>query len=299
MIDMTYQLEYKRDGSGFYENGFAGETLGDRKLVYRDAVGLWKLADSDNASKIPSIGITVGNISSGNQGKIVTFGYIGNASWIWTPGGPVFATSTPGELSQTAPSTGNQQIVGYAATGTLLYFTPRQIRGTNSSSPYTKILALPADQFGRPNTNPPTAVDQDNLTLYAFTVNTDHMTAKFPTPVDYVSGAIEFQGIWTNDGGTDDNGKTIKFQLDYQVSAEGESCAGSHANSPKTAEDTYASASGWIEHRTAYVSIAAVDFGSLDCIFAKFSFVTPTGVALTGDPHLLGICMRYLATPDR
>lgn len=296
---MTYPLEYKREGSGFYENGFAGETLGDRKLVYRNSSGLWNLADSDDAAKMPSIGITVGNISSNKKGKVLTFGYIGDASWTWKEGNPIFTTSTPGELSQTAPSTGNQQIVGYAATSTLLYFTPRQTRGTNSPTVYTKVIALPADQFGRPNTNPPTAVDQDNLTLYSFTVNTDHLTAKFPTPTDYVSGPMEFRAIWTNDGGTDDNGKTVKFQLDYQSSTEGERCAGSHANSPKTVEDTYASASGWIEHRTAYVSIAATDFDALDCIYGKFSFVTPTGSALTCKPHLLGVCLRYLATPDR
>ena len=224
---------------------------------------------------------------------------MGDASWSWAPGLPVFATDVPGELSQTPPAIGNQQVIGYAAKTNLLYFLTRQIRGAGSETFYTCEGFLPADQFGKPKTDPPEIVDQDNVTLYAFTLNDDKVTIKFPTPINYVSGSLNFSVAWTNDGGVDDNGKNVKVQLDYQITAEGESIAGSHANSPETIEDTYASASGWIEHRTGYMSISSTDFTLDDCIFLKLSFVTPTGTALTCEPHLIGVCMRYLATPDR
>jgi len=297
---MTYPLEYKYDGSGFYENGEAGENLGNRKLVYRDTFGMWRLADSSSAAKMPSLGITLGAIPSEKYGKILTLGYIGNTSWSWVLGFPIFATDTPGELSQTPPTTGNQQVIGYAGIETdMIYFLPRQIRGTGSETFYTCEGFLPADQFGKPKTDPPEIVDQDNVTLYAFTLNNDKVTIKFPLPTNYVSGPLSFKVAWTNDGGIDDNGKDVKVQLDYQVAAEEETIAGSHANSPKTIEDTYTSASGWIQHRTGYMNIAATDFTFGDCIFLKLSFVTPTGTALSCEPHLLGICMKYLATPDR
>lgn len=160
---------------------------------------------------------------------------------------------------------------------------------------YTKTVSIPGDQFGRPNTNPPTVVDQDNLTLYSFTVNTDQMTWKFPIPSDYDSGPFQFWVVWTNDGGTDDNGKNVKWQLSYQVGKEGDVISGSHVNSPKSVEDTYASALGWVEHHTATMSIAAIDFGGKTCIFIQIMAVTPSGTALSCEPHMLGVCFSYTA----
>lgn len=160
---------------------------------------------------------------------------------------------------------------------------------------YSKTVSVPAEEFGRPNTNPPTVVDQDNLTLYSFTLNTDRVTYKFPIPTDYDSGSFEFWVVWTNDGGVDDNGKDVKWQLDYQVGDEGDAISGSHANSPKSVEDTYTSGSGWVEHHTAHMSIAESDFTGKLCIYLKLSAVTPTGTALTCEPHLIGMCFTYTA----
>lgn len=164
---------------------------------------------------------------------------------------------------------------------------------------YEKTISLGADEFGRPNLNPPTVVDQDNLTLYAFTVDTDKMTLKLPIPSDYYGGDIKFFLIWTNDGGVDDQNTFAKWQLDYQVGAEGDVISGSHANSPKSIEDEYLSASGFVEYHTGYMTIAAADFAGKICLFLKISAVTPTGAALTCEPHLLGLCYTYTATWGR
>ena len=158
-----------------------------------------------------------------------------------------------------------------------------------------KTIPIEADVFGRPNTNPPIVVDIDNLTLYAFTLNTDKMTLKFPVPWDYVSGDIIFNVYWTNDGGVDDNGKFAKWQLDYQVGTAGDVISGSHANSPKVVEDAYSSASGFVEEHTGDMTIAAADFAGKNCIFIKLSAITPAGTALTCEPHLIGMCYTYTA----
>ena len=177
---------------------------------------------------------------------------------------------------------------------TFLDGAPRTLVALTDST-IVKTIPLAADAFGRPNTNPPNVIDQDNLTLYAFTLNTDSLTVKFPVPWDYASGDIIFNVIWTNDGGVDDNGKNAKWQLDYQVGATGDVISGSHANSPKSVEDAYPSASGFVEAHTGNMTIAAADFAGKQCIFAKLSAVTPAGTALTCEPHLVGICYTYTA----
>ena len=160
---------------------------------------------------------------------------------------------------------------------------------------YEKTVAVPAEEFGKPYTNPPTVVNEVNLTLYRFTLNTDKMTYKFPVPSDYAEGDMKFYIIWTNDGGTDDKGKNVKWQLDYQVAHEGDVISGSHANSPKSVEDTYESDSGWVEHHSGIMTIGAADFAGKLCIYIKISAVTPTGTPLTCEPHLIGLCFTYTA----
>lgn len=121
---MLYKLEYKRDGSGFWENGLAGESLGNRKLVYLDTNGVWKLADADAVGRFTCVGITLAAIANGKYGRILTFGYIGLGSWTWaTLGAPIYATSTAGELSQTQPSDGTKiQVVAMAKDSDLIFF---------------------------------------------------------------------------------------------------------------------------------------------------------------------------------
>lgn len=160
---------------------------------------------------------------------------------------------------------------------------------------YTKLLNLPADEFGRPNVNPPTVVDQDNLTLYRFTLNTDRLTAKLPPPSDYANGPLEFNVVWTNDGGVDDNGRNVRWQIQYQVGSEGDVISGNHANSPKQVDDIYASALGWVEHHSNFMQIAGIDFLNEECIYVRFMAITPVAPALTCEPHMLGVCLRYKA----
>ena len=293
-----YQLEYRRNGSGFWENGLAGETLGAKKLVYRDATGAWSLADATAAATMPSIGITLEAIPSGKYGKILTKGYVGDASWSWTVGGAIFASATSGELTQTVPSTDLQQIIGYATGGDMLFLTPRRSYGGDDVY-YSKTVSIPVESIGRPNTNPPTVVDVGNLRLLEFTLNTDTVSIKISRPNDWVIGGLNFYVVWTNDGGVDDNGKAVKVQMDYQTASEGDVITGSHANSPKTVEDTYPSATGAIEVHTDSMTIAQADFENEACIFCKFTFITPTGAALTCEPRMIGLCLQYNASPDR
>jgi len=152
---------------------------------------------------------------------------------------------------------------------------------------------LNAAALGKPNVNPPTIVIQDNIELLAFTVGTDRVFYDWDVPEDYDSGDLTIQAEWTNDGGVDDNGLDVKVQIDYQTYAAGDPLSGSHANSPKSIEDTYTSDSGWIFHVTGSMTIAAADFAGKHGITMKISFVAPAGGALTAEPHLKGIQVLY------
>jgi len=165
----------------------------------------------------------------------------------------------------------------------------------SSSHSFTDKKHLNAAALGRPNVNPPDIVIQDNAELLAFTVDTDRVFYDWDVPPEYDGGNLQIQVEWTNDGGVDDQNKDVKVQIDYQTYDEGDSLAGSHANSPKSIEDTYTSASGWIFHVTGSMTIAAADFAGKHGITMKISFVTPTGTALTAEPHLKGIQVLYNA----
>jgi len=284
-------------GDGLFIRGLAGETLGGRKVVYIDNTGAWKLADASAAATMPGVGLTMHAIPSGQRGWILIKGFIGLPTWSWTRGSRLYASeATAGELTHTAPSSPTEfiQDLGYAEDTTQIYFSPRQTLG-KSGATYLKTVSIAADALGKPAANNPTVKDQDNVTLYSFAVNTDFLTYKMPVPADYASGGLKLNVVWTNDGGNDDNEKNVRAQFDYQVSAEGEAVSGSHDNSPKNVNDTYTSALGWIEHRSAYVTIADADFDANDCIYVKVSFVTAPATALTGTPHLIGVCLQYIA----
>lgn len=295
---MTYPIDFgKTSGSGLETYGTAGEDLGNRKLIYINSDGEWNLADADAATTMPSLGLTMGSVSAGRRVRILLKGAIGLNTWSWTAGARLYASENiAGELTQTAPTNPDYftQEIGFPLSSTQIYFNPHQVAGSTGPT-YTRTIAIPADKFGKPAANNPTVVDQANVTLYEFTLNRDFMTYKLPVPSDYASGGLKLKVVWTNDGGVDDNTKNVKAQFDYQTAAEGDSINGSHANSPKTVEDTYSSNSGWIEHHSNYVTIAETDFANKICVYIKLSFVTPTPTALSCKPHLMGICLQYEA----
>ena len=156
-----------------------------------------------------------------------------------------------------------------------------------------RIQSIPAEELGLPNTNPPVVVDQDNLTLLEFDVGTDRIMVKIPIPYDFAAGPIELNVVWTNDGGVDDLGKNVRWQFDYQSSACGLPVNGSHANSPKTIQQSYSSAAGWIEHHTPFIKIPYSVFEGRECLFVKIMPVAADAPALSCKPRMIGICSRY------
>lgn len=114
------------DGSGMIIKGDAAEDLGNRSLVYLGGGGTWSLANADSTATMPAHGVTIGSISAGRKGVILVWGIVGLSTWTWVPGGILYASTTSGELTQTAPlGSGDQvQVVGSAISATFIFVNP-------------------------------------------------------------------------------------------------------------------------------------------------------------------------------
>lgn len=115
--------------SGQQESVTAGATVALRDVLYEGADGEWYLADADASATMPAMRMAVGAGTDGNAVNTITKGVVRNDSWTWTPGLPIYVstTGTTGNtLTQTAPSGDLDciQIVGYALTSTVMYFDP-------------------------------------------------------------------------------------------------------------------------------------------------------------------------------
>lgn len=108
----------------------AGGTIAQFDCVYLTSSSTWALTDAD------AIG-TAGNVlvmmageagTNGNPLRVIEPGsWVRNDAWNWTVGGVLYLdTSTPGGMTQTAPSGEDDavKIVGHAVTADVIYFNP-------------------------------------------------------------------------------------------------------------------------------------------------------------------------------
>ena len=104
----------------------AGENLVFSDLCYVKSDGkLWK-ADADAVATMPGIYMAVETILADASGLFLRSGFVRDDSWDWTIGGIIYASTTPGAITQTAPSeAGDQvQIVGIAHHADRIDFNP-------------------------------------------------------------------------------------------------------------------------------------------------------------------------------
>ena len=115
--------EYRGSGQRF--RVLAGQNLADRDLVYIGANGRYYRADSDVAATMPVVAMTLGPITQGRYGDVLSKGFIGLNTWTWVAGGEIYVSGVPGISTQTVPvAPGLIQVVGVAATATSIFFDP-------------------------------------------------------------------------------------------------------------------------------------------------------------------------------
>lgn len=86
--------------------------------------GNYDEADADAAATMPCTALAT-ETGTGSR-KVLLLGFIREDDWAWTPGGAVYASTTAGGLTQTAPSGSGDQVqpIGVAYTADILFFCP-------------------------------------------------------------------------------------------------------------------------------------------------------------------------------
>jgi len=117
--------------SGSTVSGTTNGSLG--QVLYVDSSGDWALAKADSESTMPAAAIAVDGDTA------LTYGYIHNDAWSWTPGGLIYVSDeTAGALTQTILTSDSSQVqvVGVATHANRMFFNPNYILTEIGDAPY-------------------------------------------------------------------------------------------------------------------------------------------------------------------
>ncbi|HNV61389.1 MAG TPA: hypothetical protein PKN54_00430, partial [Candidatus Cloacimonas acidaminovorans] len=108
----------------------AGETVAFPNLVYLKSDGKWWKADADAIASCDLLGLALESKNADEACKVLLRGFVRDDDWNWTVAGKIYASVTPGGLSQTAVSGEDDvvAIIGYATHADRLYFNPDNTR---------------------------------------------------------------------------------------------------------------------------------------------------------------------------
>jgi hypothetical protein len=99
-------------------------SFGQWAALHIDTDGNWIDAHADAAADMPCMALAIES-GTGSK-KLLLRGFARNDAWNWTQGGAIYVSpGTSGGLTQTAPGSGEfQQIVGFAKSADVIYFSP-------------------------------------------------------------------------------------------------------------------------------------------------------------------------------
>lgn len=127
LIDATPDTDHEAHGPTTNTIN-AGATIAQSELCYLASDGEWALADADataTTDKFLSLALEAG--TDGNPMKVALPGsFVRDDTWNWTVGGAIYAGTTAGALTQTAPSGTDDvvRVVGYAVSADVMWFSP-------------------------------------------------------------------------------------------------------------------------------------------------------------------------------
>lgn len=122
-------LATDHSASGLKSSLTFGESITFGQLLYQNSNGKLLLADADLSTTMPGICLALEIGIDTNIKSVLFTGFIKDNSWSWTVGGLIYASCTPGGLTQTAPagSADQVQVVGIATHSTKIFFNPNYI----------------------------------------------------------------------------------------------------------------------------------------------------------------------------
>lgn len=113
-------------GTGIVVYRQAGENLVYKDSCYIKTDGkMWK-TDADSYTTMPTTRIALETINADAWGLFLEYGYMRDDTWTWTAGGTIYADTTTGAWTQTAPSGSSDvlQIIGIAESATVAKINP-------------------------------------------------------------------------------------------------------------------------------------------------------------------------------
>lgn len=113
-------------GMGKWTFDTVGESVTVGEVLCVKADGKWWLADADAQATMPVEGLAMEAKSADETCKILLSGIFRDDSWAWTIGSRLYASSTPGAMTQTVTigKYPQYQSLGEALTAYVILFTP-------------------------------------------------------------------------------------------------------------------------------------------------------------------------------
>jgi hypothetical protein len=130
VVQLTEPLADDSAGpSRIQELVIVGESVAFPDLLYLKSDGKWWKADADAATSMPGLRMALETKGADGVCLVLRMGRVRDDDWAWTVGGLIFASTTAGGLTQTAPSeSGDQvQVVGIAYHADKMIFDPSPV----------------------------------------------------------------------------------------------------------------------------------------------------------------------------
>lgn len=93
-----------------FDSATVGESVAFPDLLYLKSDGKWWKADADSSTTMPGLRLALESKNEDQTCSMLVAGRVRDDDWTWTVGGIIYASTTGGGLTQTAP-TGSGDIV--------------------------------------------------------------------------------------------------------------------------------------------------------------------------------------------
>ena len=109
-----------------FDSAIVGESVAFPNLLYLKSDGKWWKSDADAAASMPGLRMALESKTADQACSMLVAGRVRDDDWNWTVGGMIYASTTTGALTQTAPSGSADivQIVGIAYHADKIIFNP-------------------------------------------------------------------------------------------------------------------------------------------------------------------------------
>ena len=124
MIEFGVGGDNATDYSGIIVKFGTGSTTQGSVYYWKGSTNAWSLADNDNGVAHISYLLSYAVGTDPDDDGMMLQGIVSAEGHGFTLGAPLYVSSTPGQMTNSVPSSGYVRIVGYATNDDQIYFDP-------------------------------------------------------------------------------------------------------------------------------------------------------------------------------